>query len=740
MWFKHITPNWYYIDPVQNTGDSTWKPEDHDGSTVEKAAPSLPESLSDNTVYLIRRTDHTYHLNEGESIPKAWCYTSENGCSVSGAMRIAIIGMPKSTDEVYQYIPEAAQTAWGSDDYDWATLCHINKVLSKNHIDLNSRDVVIYNLMLRRFDLYDNNKYNETQDGTYSLINISCENVEVSKIYASVAENNYLDETERNGELFKNTNRYQRLTVRLMSINYSNTCHIWDSTLLAAHDGWDNGKYIYLYTRMGNCSIHDVAIHNIPIGGSSHSSLHGAYFEIGSPGNYQSLANIDFYNVKMYMYGTTISPSQSNRFRTLISGQASKWNVRDITVEMGENQFGTIFSNPQSYLISLSLFNPGSIVDGITANLPTCKGISLLNVDIPIATQSDWNYFHTPKSQWYIVKNISFLGTPKSDDGDSSVWGGNSTMININNGKATDGAYHYLYTLPQCQQLIVQNINVKSYYNTSDSGLVIRGALLDMVNNDLECRVRVQACTGKIGSITTYNVDSALIDDTASNLLYVGSITCNRNNPSNPYTGQQAISPSWRSQILVGSTNTKFIQDNNFSNDVTNKNDHMYICTSDTLEGNFVARNRPAKAETWSVYRTGGHSCTLRFLCEVSDISEYPLRIGDLPFAGIKRHLQAGINKCTFYMTMFGYNDYSQIKDKMRFRAKLPSGLYVGQNGEWSEDNDTVWNNIELNTSYKYTFYIEMEEAGDVEFSYQFWWYMLGGYTYLDPFPEITQI
>ena len=144
------------------------------------------------------------------------------------------------------------------------------------------------------------------------------------------------------------------------------------------------------------------------------------------------------------MYGTTISPSQSNRFRTLISGQASKWNVHDITVEMGENQFGTIFSNPQSYLISLSLFNPGSIVDGITANLPTCKGISLLSVDIPIATQGDWNCFHTPKSQWYIVKNISFLGTPKSDDGDSSVWGGNSTVININNGKALDSAYHYL--------------------------------------------------------------------------------------------------------------------------------------------------------------------------------------------------------------------------------------------------------------------------------------------------------
>ena len=314
-------------------------------------------------------------------------------------------------------------------------------------------------------------------------------------------------------------------------------------------------------------------------------------------------------------------------------------------------------------------------------------------------------------------------------------------VFNIDNQQCRENSTVCNGLNPTCDQLIVQNINIKSYYNTSASGFGATGAMLDMVNNHLQCKVTLRKCTGKIGSIKTYDVGSAFTDSSGANLVYIGAITCNRNNPNSPYTGQQAISPSWRSQILVGSTNTKFIQDNNFSNEsISNNNDHMYLCTSDTLEGNFVARNKPAKAETWSVYRTGGHSCTLRFVCEVADIANYPLRIGDLPFAGIKRHLQKGINKCTFYMTMFGYNDYTQIKDKMRFRAKLPSGLYVGSNGEWSEDNETVWNNIELNTSYKYTFYIDMETEGDVEFSYQFWWYMLGGYTYLDPFPAVELV
>lgn len=56
--------------------------------------------------------------------------------------------------------------------------------------------------------------------------------------------------------------------------------------------------------------------------------------------------------------------------------------------------------------------------------------------------------------------------------------------------------------------------------------------------------------------------------------------------------------------------------------------------------------------------------------------------------------------------------------------------------GTWESDEVTVWNNIELNTSFKYTMYIELAEEADVEFVYHWWWYMKGGYTYMDPFPD----
>lgn len=748
MWFKHMTAKWYYIDPTQQYNDSIdWDPAEHDGSSITKADRELPSTLVDGTVYLIRRSNHQHVTDEGSQYPRIWCYNNSNGCELpSGSMRVAIIGMPKQDDPVFEYMPEDAKTQWGPDASEYATLAqNFNRYLPDTHfIRLNARDVVIYNLRIRTLSMNPNTGDRRNGKG---FIMANCENFEAAKIYSCMIHGDILDPSDVTGRWFTSANDDSNMaTPFLFHVTYTNTCHIHDSVLISKPDCCDSGGYIYLYSRFGNCTVENIAVHSIAMTNNvwgNENFNHNGFFWFKSEDSYRSLSKIDVHDIHMYLYRAMISSSYG-RHRKLISGQANLWNVHDITIEEAEeeNQLdGATYNDVgNGFLIAIDTFNPGCIVENITCNLPKCKGLSFFNYYIGYR-DSEYDTYFTPKSQWHILRNISFVGVGEGEDGEGT-WGSTNTAIfYVDNRQCRENDRVNNGINPTCDQLIVQNINIKAYYDTSSQGFNVNGAMLDMVNNHLQCRVALRKCTGKIGSIKTYAVGSAFTDSSGGNLVYIGSITCNRNNPGSPYTGQQAISPSWRSQILVGSTNTKFIQDNNFSNsDISNNNDHMYLCTSDTLEGNFVARNKPAKAETWSVYRTGGHSCTLRFVCEVANIANYPLRIGDLPFAGIKRHLQKGINKCTFYMTMFGYNDYSQIKDKMRFRAKLPSGLYVGSNGEWSEDNDTVWNNIELNTSYKYTFYIEMEEEGDVEFSYQFWWYMLGGYTYLDPFPAVELV
>ena len=749
MWFKHMAAQWYYIDPTQQYNDNEdWDPAEHDGSSITKADRELPAVLQDNTVYLIRRSNHQHVTDEGSPYPRIWCYNNSAGCELaSGAMRVAIIGMPKQDDPVFEYMPEDARTQWGPDASEYATLAqNFNRYLPDTHfIRLNARDVVIYNLRIRtNSGRYSDSGYHHGKGFVFA----NCENFEASKIYSCLIHGDILDKTDVTGTWFtSDNNEYYAHCPSLFSVEYTNTCHIHDCVLINKPDCYESGHYIRLYSRFGNCSIHDIDIHNIPMcnryDGNDTRWNHNGFFHIESENTYRSLSKVEVYNIHMYLFGAMID-TRYGKLRQLLSGQANLWSVHDITIEETDdaNQLSdTVYKRlNRDYMLSLSAFNPGCIVENITCNLPKCKGLQFFNYSIG-RRDREYDYYFTPKSQWHIIRNISFLGVGEGEDGEGT-WGSTDTVVfNIDNQQCRENNRVNNGINPTCDQLIVQNINIKAYYNTNASGFSVCGAMLDMVNNDLQCRACLRKCTGKIGSLKTYSVGGAFTDSSGGNLVYIGSITCNRNNPDSPYTGQQAIEPSWRSQILVGSTNTKFIRDNNFSNsDISNRNDHMYLCTSDTLEGNFVARNKPAKAETWSVHRTGGHSCTLRFVCEVADIANYPLRIGDLPFAGIKRTLQKGINKCTFYMTTFGYNDSTQIKDKMRFRAKLPSGLYVGSNGEWSEDNETVWNNIELHTSYKYTFYIEMEEEGDVEFSYQFWWYMLGGYTYLDPFPAVELV
>ena len=71
----------------------------------------------------------------------------------------------------------------------------------------------------------------------------------------------------------------------------------------------------------------------------------------------------------------------------------------------------------------------------------------------------------------------------------------------------------------------------------------------------------------------------------------------------------------------------------------------------------------------------------------------------------------------------------------MQIFAKLGFNQMAG-GGTWEQDDTTVWNNIELNTSFKYTMYIELAEEADVEVVCFWGWYIKGGYTYMDPFPD----
>ena len=72
----------------------------NDGSTPDNALTNLPQlsAMSSNKVYLVRR-------NNTHSVVS----------SSLTASRVAIMGMPKSTDDLYRVVPTEAKTAWDAD-------------------------------------------------------------------------------------------------------------------------------------------------------------------------------------------------------------------------------------------------------------------------------------------------------------------------------------------------------------------------------------------------------------------------------------------------------------------------------------------------------------------------------------------------------------------------------------------------------------------------------------------------
>lgn len=733
MWIKMKTPVFYFIDPTQAYVAESWVAEDHDGSSVVKADRTLPATLQDGVCYLVRRSPRMNADNSKWVVPTA-------GVTMSKGNYVAIVGMPKQDDELYAYMPEEAKTAWGADTDEKAVFGETNSWGNANLININCKNTLIYNVLVKSVWRHRGNN-GESENGTYGYFNITGEVVDLVKVENTIENNDLV-----NGDTCKcywstsNIDYYRVLSPFRLNVTVGAT--VLDSAFQ---------RMVTLYSTSYGCVsmagsspkngfvIKNIKIYNTSMhhGSGFADNQNAGIFEFPGDNNRSQRYTVLIDTVNEYLF---CSDSSSSNDRTgsvqpiLTGGGFNNIHINNVTIEMNSEQFDRTkqptFRNVTH--INVPCFGGGSVVENITCNLPKLTG----NVNLVNMYEQTWvdnNRQFLPKSQWYILKNViaNFCpmdSTPEASGGDSN---NNIVSAYSDLNASWNNQQSQIMT---CRQIIVQNISVTAPRLTNGYAVNFGDAMLDMLGNDIQGRGAFTRCTGKIGSFTTYGAGD-IIKDGYSNLLYIKKLQCNRNNPDTPYTGQPTFTPTWCSHILIGETNTMFIADDYSAGSGNNNLDCMYVCTANSIKGNFTVRNPKCKVETWSVNRTGGHSCTLRFLNEYGDASGTPIVVGGRPFAGLKRHLAAGRHKLTFYLTTYGYNDPAQIKDNMTIFAKLGMNQMSG-GGTWEADETTVWNNIELNTSFKYIMYIELEEEADVEFVYTWWMYMKGGYTYLDPFPE----
>ena len=260
-------------------------------------------------------------------------------------------------------------------------------------------------------------------------------------------------------------------------------------------------------------------------------------------------------------------------------------------------------------------------------------------------------------------------------------------------------------------------------------------SILDLTDIDIIGNVALFNCVGKIKSISSYYPGYILRDD-GSNLLYIGSITCNKENTQYSYNKQSSVILSGKSNILVHEVNG-----NCWTSDYWDPTyPHSYICTNDGLAGNYTCRTGRSKCQTWSAKcNQSTTNCSLKLINESADDWHWPLRIGYDPFKGITKAVTAGSYNATFFIALYGYNlRFDEIKDRLFIRIKLPSGLYVYSNaGECVLDTESTWENVEGTTNYKFVIPLDVTEDGNLEIDFTWSFYMDGGMTFLDPYPKL---
>ena len=696
-----------YIDPsIASAGD---------GSTPATALSAFPTDAStwpEYVAFIIRRT--------AEETRATFTKISPSSKSV------AIIGMPKSTDELYTSMPEEAKAAWGSDSSEWA---HIYA-----HTD-NNRDYFLRLNQCMFFEMHHiSYMTRKTGDGSRPFI---------------IARNSTY------GCSANVTNCWFRTDVD------------WVSTGTRPSDSRDGGHWLWLNEGDGYGNFgYKFHMENCRV--DHYSRYSGAAIQCGRT-DYIELKNIDvnviqsdgsrvvftcigddnkapIFNIENVHTKYFYSDQNDRIFPTTMNLEYTSYGtIKNCSYKKNDTQHWTPRSNQVAFdnFINARVTSAGSVFQDITIEYPDIKGSSAHGI-----TVISRDYYPPQLGQYTKLENINITccqGNPVYTDYYDNA--DREGMYHSNNDYYHDQEPYHLVRVYEERESSYKDVSteflLKNLNINAPRGKAIRASysLVDMKSNDVYGACYFEYSMGKIGSINSWYPCRAFCD-AGSNLIHIGNMVFNRQNPSYEYRGQEAIVPSYRSNILVTDCNIEYMP--NTPNEGTQYR-CSYVCTNNNSfggQGNYFVRNSRSFCRTWSVAREGSHAgCSLKLFNESGGGDwNHPLLIGGLPFKGISKIIaSAGSHVATIYVTTYGYNDPSMIMDKLRIKMTKADGtVLTTADGTWSEDTTTVWNNIEAGTAYKFELPFTTAEANEeVEFEFAFSWDMIGGATYLDPHPVI---
>ena len=177
-----IDKEFVYIDPSLRSESGT----EGDGSTPQNALWDFPSTVSENSLYLIRKTSRHVVANLKATITDSTCTS------------LTIWGMPGPTEKHWNDVPEVARTAWGGDTQEGykAALRVPGYVSSNNKIQFNLSALRYLNLSNLRF--LDSSNYDSSSSSDYCIYSSSnvCDMVIEDTNFAGVLQTTTDSETQ----------------------------------------------------------------------------------------------------------------------------------------------------------------------------------------------------------------------------------------------------------------------------------------------------------------------------------------------------------------------------------------------------------------------------------------------------------------------------------------------------------------------------------------------------------------
>jgi len=679
-----------YVDPSKSTNGTGATP-----ATAMNALPTAVGSLANNTCYLIRRTAEA----------KACVLPSGTNNSVTNIM---FLGMPMASDEMWELVPDAAKTAWGSDAAAYANIqtttasCSLQLpyvqqfTMHRVYLCRNGVDANAYLL-----------KFNNSSDY------IGCFSFDHCK-FGSKGVNVDLSSYATEITTAKLCGYVYIYYARMVSVTNTIINHG-----LCGYSSYGHGIYCKWADMM---NIENVQVFS-PAGSSSSQGYPLMLADNYSEGVECSIRNV---TQTIRLNGTA---GQYVPQLLFVQGYVSM-RVENIVVKTGTPLSA---NKPTSYQISYALLSFQNIYEIVADNLD-------------LEYKDCWNcrasvlQFSRCYSSTYVPGCDKHLRNLKVTMAQENGIGSTLSFEN-----AVSSGYNYATVAIEFSS---DNADVKAKVVQVDGITVLcpRGKALyaecvRLTDGTFEGAIHLKSTVADIKSVKTWFPGKAVnVYDGAH--VRVRELECNLENPDYAYDEDPAVGTTFsdNANVFVDKSNSG-LRPMTASG---SRAEHIYQgigCNNEGEDGHFAYRCANGLCDTWSVHRQGGGASALKIYNNAYS-GAGTMVLGRRPFNGMQllptttgRHL---------LKAHIAFKGFAKPAEMYRhFIVSVEAGgktYYSTVHGRWADDSASTWVNDSEMTQLVLELPLDIAEVEPVDVRVYFSWYSSGGFVYLDPDIELVEV